>query len=286
MPKYLKCLMISAALAGFARTAAGASEECRGPSDDCALVGKWNVSIGVGAGEITNPLYDGENIPLVLIPHVSYYGKRFFLDDLDVGFTLLDTDSNTLSLIATPGYDRVYFYRTDPQNFFVTGVTPAGALETDVVGSGAQAPSPNATRLPNRPRHFTYLAGPEWTFKFAGISAQLDVLREITDQDNGEEVRAALGAPLLRRKGVLSANFGVTWKSASIVNYYYGEPGIYQGGAAFDPFVKLAYTLPLSSKWRFDAFYQYERLGNSIANSPIVADHSVATLFVGAVYTF
>jgi MipA family protein len=281
---------MSAALAGFARTAASASEECRGPSEDCAVVGQWNVSIGVGAGEITNPLYNSQNIPLVLIPHVSYYGKRFFLDDLDVGFTLLDTDSNTLSLIATPGYDRVYFYRSDPQNFFVTGVAPGGTNDTVAVGNGGgignQVPSQDATRLLNRPRHFTYLAGPEWTFKFAGISAQLDVLREITDQDNGEEVRAALGAPLLRRKGVLSANFGVTWKSASIVNYYYGEPGIYQGGGAFDPFVKLAYTLPLSSKWRFDAFYQYERLANSIANSPIVADHSVATLFVGAIYTF
>jgi outer membrane protein len=287
MSKYLRCLLISAAVAAFAQGAAAASEDCRGPSDDCAVVGKWNVSVALGAGEITNPLYNSKNIPLVLIPHVSYYGKRFFLDDLDVGFTMLETESNAFNLIATPGYDRIFFYRTDPQNFFVTGLTAAGAPEyTQVSGNAAQLPSPNASRLPSRARRFTYLAGPEWTFKYSGVSGQLDLLREITDQNQGDEVRAGLGLPLLRRKGVLSANFGVTWKSSAIVNYYYGEPGIYGGGAAFDPFVKLAYTLPLSSKWRFDAFYQYERLGNSIANSPIVAEHSVATMFVGAIYTF
>jgi MipA family protein len=289
MPKCLKNLLILAALGACVQASAAGPEDCRGPSEDCTAVGKWNVSVALGAGEITNPLYNSQNIPLVVIPHVSYYGKRFFLDDLDVGFTALDTGSNTLNLIATPGYDRVYFYRTDPQNFFVTGFTAAGAAEyTRVAGNSAQLPpsAVNATNLPNRPRRFTYLAGPEWTFKYAGISGQLDILRDITDQNNGDEVRAALGAPLLRRKGVLSANLGVTWKSAAIVNYYYGEPGIYQGGAAFNPFARLAYVLPLSSKWHFDAFYQYERLGDSIANSPIVAQHSVQTLFVGAAYTF
>jgi MipA family protein len=169
----------------------------------------------------------------------------------------------------------------------VTGVTASGLPEfTQESGNAAQAPASAAAKIAAHPRHFTYLAGPEWTFKYSGVSGQLDVLHEITDQNNGDEIRAGLGVPILRRKGTLSANFGITWKSASIVNYYYGEPGVYTGGSAFDPFVKLAYTLPLSSKWRFDAFYQYERLGNAIANSPIVAEHSVATMFVGAVYTF
>jgi outer membrane scaffolding protein for murein synthesis (MipA/OmpV family) len=90
----------------------------------------------------------------------------------------------------------------------------------------------------------------------------------------------------VKSKGALSANVGVTWNDAAIVNYFYGEPGIYRAGAALDPFAKLAYTMPLSSKWRFDAFTEYERLGNAIASSPIVDKHSVTTVFVGAVYAF
>jgi len=53
-----------------------------------------------------------------------------------------------------------------------------------------------------------------------------------------------------------------------------------------NPFLKLGYTLPLGRKWRFSAFAQYERLGDAIADSPIVEEHYVATAFVGAIYTF
>ena len=281
-------LLISALLAVFVlRAQRGAAEQtCTAPSPDCVAEHRWSFSVALGAGVRTNPLVHGESIPLVLVPHVSYYGKRFFLDDLDVGFTLAESDANTLSLVASPGYDRVYFYRTDLQNFFITGYLPSGvALYTAnpaAAGSGANA----ATTVTQRPRRITYLAGPEWTFKYESLTGQLDFLHEITGQSHGNEVRAALGIPLLKAKGLLSANTGVTWNDAAIVNYFYGEPGIYHAGSALDPFAKLAYTAPLSSKWRFDAFVEYERLGSAIVSSPIVDKHSVTTAFVGAVYAF
>jgi outer membrane scaffolding protein for murein synthesis (MipA/OmpV family) len=53
-----------------------------------------------------------------------------------------------------------------------------------------------------------------------------------------------------------------------------------------DPFIKLAYTIAITGRWRFSAFAHYERLGNAIADSPIVVEHYVATAFVGAIYTF
>ena len=251
-----------------------ADDACKQPSADCVAVGGWNISMALGAGLRTNPLVHGQDLPLVIVPHVSYYGERFFLDNLDLGFTLWDGDMNTVSLIASPGYDRVYFYRTDLQNIFVSGFSPTG--ETSVGTSERVAP---------RSRHVTYLAGPEWTFKYHGVTGQLDVLQESTGQ-RGEEVRAAIGIPVNMLKGTLTTNLGTTWKSADIVNYFYGAPGIYAAGSAFDPFLKVGYALPLSRKWRFSAFAQYEHLSNAIANSPIVAERYVATVFVGAVYAY
>ena len=90
----------------------------------------------------------------------------------------------------------------------------------------------------------------------------------------------------MESRGALTANVGLTWKSSTIVNYYYGAPAIYQGGSALDPFLKLGYTVPLAGQWRFSAFAQYERLGRAIADSPIVEEHYVATAFVGAIYAF
>src|ERR1700729_842514 len=260
--------------------AAGSEDDCEGPTAGCVAIGRWNFSVALGAGVRTNPLVNGKDIPLVVIPQFSYYGKRFFIDNLDFGFTLAERGANTFNLIATPGYDRVYFYRTDLQNFFIG--FPVNGFNPVVVDSL----TPGAIKVSTPAPRITYLAGPEWTFKYGPVSGQLDLLRDATGQNSGDEIRAGLGMPLLTLKGTVSANVGFTWKSAATVNYYYRVPLLYSGSAAFDPFIKLGYTLPLSSKWRFSAFAEYERLGNGIADSPLVAEHGVATVFLGAIYAF
>jgi MipA family protein len=267
----------------FCSAEAFAEGDCATASDECVPVGGWSLSVALGAGVRTNPLVHGQDIPLVIVPQFSYYGKRFFIDNLDPGVTLFEGESNTLSLVASPGYDRVFFYRSDLQNLFIGATTGVVGGHTALVSS---RPTPqSAEPLPDRSRKVTYLAGPEWTFKHAGISGQLDYLHEITGRNHGDEIRAALGIPLgTAVGGAWSVNLGATWKSAAVVKYYYGYPGLYSPGWALDPFVKLGYSRALSSQWTFGAFVHCERLGNAIADSPIVDRHYVTTAFVGATY--
>ena len=266
----------------FGAGVAFAEDDCEAPSDECVAVGHWNLSVAVGAGIRTNPVIHGQDIPLVVVPQFSYYGKRFFIDNLDPGVTLFEGETNTLSLIASPGYDRVFFYRSDLQNFFLGNFTPAGGTQSGYVGNPQ---GPQARReIPARPRKITYLAGPEWTFKYGSVTGQLDYLHEITGRNHGDEIRAALGIPLGQLGGSWSANVGATWKSAGIVNYYYGGPDFYEAGWALNPFAKIGYSRPLSRKWKLEAFVHCEHLGNAIADSPIVRNHYVTTAFVGATY--
>jgi outer membrane protein len=262
--------------AAMANTACASSvRDCDADSPDCVVVGKWNVSLALGAGVRSNPLVHGQDLPLVVVPQISYYGKRFYVDNLDVGFTAVDGETNTLSLIASPGYDRIFFYRSDLQNIFVT------------LGAASPTnPPPPPVQFPPRSRQITYLAGPEWNFKYNGVIAQFDVLREITGHDHGEEVRTAIEFPLRRSTGALSATIGMTWQSAAIVNYYYGAPRIYESGSALRPFLKLGYTRPLGRGWRLEGIAQYEHLANAIADSPIVAHNYVVTSFFGCIHAF
>jgi MipA family protein len=253
-------------------------DSCSASSKDCVAVGHWNFNISLGGGVRTDPVVHEAAIPLVVIPQFSNYGKRVFIEDLDLGFTLTESDSSTLSLIATPGYDRVFFYRSDLQNIFVSGIPYSS--DAAVVGPF------RGQSVPRRSPDWTYLAGPEWTFDIRGITGQLDLLHEITAHNHGNEVRAALGIPLIESTGSLSANVGLTWKSSAIVGYYYGVPRVYEGGWALDPFVKFGYSRPLSSKWRLTAFTEYEHLGNAIGDSPVVNAHYVLTVFAGATYAF
>jgi outer membrane protein len=260
--------------------AAASEADCQQASKDCVAQGRWNFSLSLGAGVRTNPLLQGRDIPLVVIPQFSYYGRRFFIDNLDLGLTLEEGNSNSLSLVASPGYDRVFFYRSDLQNIFVSGFAAAGAPPRVVPPDTA-----GAVQFPPRPRRVTYLSGPEWTFKYQGITGQLDLLHEITGQNHGNEIRAALRIPLVESQVSFAANIGVTWKNAAIVNYYYGEPNFYQAGSSLDPFLKLKFARPLGGKWQFNAFVEYEQLGKAIANSPIVMEDHVVTCFIGATYT-
>lgn len=264
-------------LAAWFSQAAAAQTTCTAPSPECVVVGQWDITLSVGAGSRSNPVSGNSDIPLVVIPQISYYGKRFFIESLELGFTLHEGDANTFNLITTPGYDRVFFYRNDLQNIFVGGVS-------GLVSAPADRGESLAGEIPVRRRHTTYLAGPEWIFNYGPVIGQLDALYEVTGKHNGYEVRAAVAAPIIQSKGSLVVSTGLTWKSSELVRYYYGVEGLYEPGSAVNPFLKLGYSLPLSDRWTFTAFAHYEHLDNAVANSPIVSDHGVTTAFAGIVF--
>jgi MipA family protein len=251
-----------------------AQSACKSPSVDCVAVGDLAVSVSVGFGTRTNPVAGRDDIPLFVLPYVSYYGERFFLESLEPGVTLYESDAHTFNLIASPGFDRVFFSRKDLQNVIVplAAVTPG----FQGVTSGAQD-----VAFPVGRRRTTYLAGPEWMFRHDKFIGQVSALYEVTGRHEGYEVRAAVSAPLVQRKQSLVVNTGVTWKSAQTVNYYYGVPGFYKPAGALSPFIKLNYALPLSDRWTFTAFVHYEYLDGSIVDSPIVSDREVVTAFAG-----
>ena len=256
--------------------AVGADAPCSSPSPDCAVVGRWEISASFGLGARSNPIIGKSDTPLVVIPRISYYGKRVFLENLDFGVTLHESEANTLNLIATPGYDRAFFFHNDLQNIFIPGGTS--------FSSGAPVPA-SGVEFEVSARHTTYLVGPEWTFSTGRISGQLDALREVTGEHDGYEVRAAVASPLFEgSKGSLVASMGLTWKSEEIVRYYYGVRQLYEPGSALNPFVKLRYSRPLSDRWTINAFAHYEYLASAIAESPVVAEEHVTTVFAGVAF--
>jgi outer membrane protein len=271
----LRTLFLCLASLALAPQLARAASACSAPSPECAVVGQFEISVSLGVGQRSNPVAGRSDIPLVVIPHLSYYGKRFFLENLEVGYTLHDGEANTFNLIAAPGYDRVFFYRNDLQNIFIEGGTTL-ATGAPIAASGQE--------FEVGPRRTTYLVGPEWTFDYGPVTGQFDALREVTGRHDGYEVRGALAAPLIQSQSSLVATAGFTWKSSEVVRYYYGVDALYEPGSAFSPFVKLRYARPLSERWTFNAFAHYEFLSNSIAGSPIVSQNHVTTLFAGAVF--
>jgi MipA family protein len=251
-----------------------AQSPCVATSPDCVVVGEWDLSVSVGLGERTNPIANSSDIPLVVIPQLSYYGKRFFVESLELGFTLHEGDAHTLNMIATPGYDRVFFVRDDLQNYFVSGV--GGAVSAPI--------APELQIAIDRPRRTTYLVGPEWLFDVGRLTGQMSALYEATGRHKGFEVRAAVATPLIQSTHSLVLSGGFTWKSSQLVDYYYGVDGFYAADDSLSPFIKLGYSRALGERWSLNAFVHYEYLDDAIADSPIVVDGSVTSAFIGVVF--
>ncbi|MDO3386452.1 MipA/OmpV family protein [Gilvimarinus sp. SDUM040013] len=101
--------------------AAGSDDACRPEVEDCVPVGQWQFSVGVGLGGRTNPLLEGDDIPIVLLPEISYYGERFFFDTTSLGYTLYEDKRHLLNAVATVGLDSMYFSDISLGNFVIEG---------------------------------------------------------------------------------------------------------------------------------------------------------------------
>jgi outer membrane protein len=120
------CSLLALTLALGLPFSAMAEDHCPPDSSDCVQVGKWQLGLGIGLGSRSNPVVNRSDIPLVLLPEVSYTGERFFIQNLDFGAILWENQTHQLNLLLTASYDQVFFHRWNPGNFVVESfVAPA-----------------------------------------------------------------------------------------------------------------------------------------------------------------
>jgi hypothetical protein len=99
----------------------------------------WRLGLALGYGKRTNPLIQSDDIPVILDVDVAWFGKRWFFDNGDLGFALLDEPAFTTSLVARVNSDRVFFGKTNARfvNFSYQG---ANFASTPLVDSTTGAP--------------------------------------------------------------------------------------------------------------------------------------------------
>lgn len=288
--------------------------------DGCVAVGEWQLGVSIGLGMRSNPLVDGDDVPLVIIPSVAYYGERFFIENLDIGFTVLDRPDHQLNALLTPGYDRLYFERWDIRNIFTD--PSFDSLGSSIAGSEAGPESKPETGSGNDvdfesgvgdsldpgdeslisgrqgepvsldDRKLAALGGIEYSRWWGPHTLQLQVLHDVSGVHNGMEVRGAWQWQQSRGDQAVNLTLGFAWKDSKLMDYYYGvaahEAGLgreeYNAGSGMNPFVRVGWQRRLSPKWTLRANLQWDELSQAMTDSPLLEqDYSVAA-FVGVKY--
>jgi outer membrane protein len=319
-PLVLVCLAVQTAVAASA-SGQRADQPCKAEPADCVAIGQWHFSLGVGLGGRSNPVAGNEDLPIILLPNVSYYGERFFWETDTLGYTLVESPVQMLNLIATVSYEQTFFNDWGVGNFSFEGGssgagqianTPAGGLADsdgvplpgDLVDTGSDlngqdlGPAPviqefiDLDRLHDR--NIAGLAGVEYSLELGAISLGFQALQDISGVHEGHELRAAASRTFTTGEQSAALTVGAEWKDAKTLNYFFGvrESEVDNAAAAYSVgddlsyYLKIDWRMRLSTHWELRGIVHHRRFGNEVKDSPIVDEDSTTAAFIGGVYHF
>jgi len=249
----------------------------------------WQLSLALGVGARTNPVMDNDKIPLVVIPQVSYQGEHFFIQNLDIGYTLFQNEAQQLNLLLTPSYDQVFFNEWDINNF----VDSSSFVNSFENGPTVEQVNRTIDKSRLHDRRMAAMAGLEYSQTAYDLDFQLQVLKEATGYYDGSEVRLALSKSISLGKNDVKLTLGANWQSAATLSYFYGlTPQDTQGhppynaGSGVTGLLRFDWNYQIDEHWGLRFFTSYRHLSHSITDSPLVTSNNVITAFAGGVYHF
>jgi outer membrane protein len=145
------------------------------------------------------------------------------------------------------------------------------------------------------PRRMAVLAGMEYSVYLGNTSVSVQWLHDVIGVHQGQEVRLGLDRRFRYQQNQFTLAGGAVWQSAKVIDYYYGldlgeleqSPELaYRAGDSTTPYVRLGWRRPISQGWTLQATVHHKWLGSAVTASPLVAQDSSTTVFVGGVYHF
>lgn len=263
--------------------------QCQQENEQCVEISQWQLSLSIGAGTLTNPLNGGDNIPLVIIPKIHYYGENFFIENNVIGYSFYQSDDLIISAVSQLNREKAFFTDWQPSHLFISSFS-----ESTVIAPEDEKVSKNDIRK----RKWAVDAGLQinWFIsQSTEIKAQL--FHDINNVYNGLNGQLAfnhsISLPSFTQSKVRLAA-GINWQSSDLSNYYYGIShqdqvdlaNLYQASTGINPFISINYRYQLSKDWQLSLFAKHEWLGEHIADSPLIEDQHITSAFIGAVYAF
>ncbi len=254
----------------------------------------WRLGIAAGYGERTNPLIQSDDIPVIIDLDLAWFGKRWFFDNGDLGFALVEHDRFTTNLVALVNSDRAFFSKTNTRYVtFRTSVNGAiGPAFNPTTGELVTQDDPVPLKPPKR--DYAIEAGFETLFDGAWGAATLRAFHDVSGTHDGYEVSASYSFRHTRGRFSVSPSVGLTWKDDALSNYYWGvhpdeasfvlAPYDARGGLSWEAGLRGTYYLTKRTRLAMSA--NYERLQHSVEQSPIVAENHVFGYFAGVAWSF
>ncbi|CAI3805504.1 hypothetical protein JAMGFMIE_03889 [Rheinheimera sp. MM224] len=264
---------------------------CSSDEDGCVESEQFQLSVALGAGQRSNPLYDGESFPMLLLPDFSYYTDTWFIDNGTVGYSLAQNDQFAVSLVMRLNSEKGYFQRWFAGN--VITMNSSGSFLPPEVETGAERSMSRVSVEHVKKRPTAVDAGLQFNWFGEQWQSRLNLWQDVNSKYEGQNASLSWSRFWPLAGGQFDLSTSLYWKSAKLIDTYYGvgEDELYyleryQGRASWQPELRLGWQKALTSRWSVLTFYRYLHLDDAMTDSPLVQDDSVQTWFVGMSYRF
>jgi outer membrane protein len=228
---------------------------------------------------------------------IAWFGERWFFDNFDLGFALVDNSHYTANVVARLNSDRAFFGKTNTRyvNFTIT----SGGEQVPIAAPPGPPGSPDQgivepIQLKVPDRDYAVELGLEMLFDGEWGHATLRAFHDVSNTHEGYEISADYSYRWVRGRFTIAPTVGVAYKSAELSDYYWGVhadevlPTLqgYQvdGGIGWEAGLRTSYYITKSMRVAVSA--NYEQLTHNIALSPLVAEPYVIGYFAGLAWQF
>lgn len=264
---------------------------CAADKESCAESDQFQLSIALGAGQRSNPLYGGDGFPMLILPDFSYYADSWFIDNGIAGYSLTQNDQFAVSLVARLNAEKGYFQRWFAGN--VITMSNLGSFLPPEVETGAEKSMAAVSIDYVKKRPTAVDAGIQFNWFGEQWQSRLNLWQDVNSKYNGQNASLSWSRFWPLAGGRFDLSTTLYWKSAKLIDTYYGvgEDELYylerySGRDSWQPEIRLSWQKALTSRWSVLTFYRYLHLDSAMTDSPLVQDTSVETWFVGMSYRF
>ena len=262
----------------------------------CIAENSWKIGIAIGLGGRTNPLVDGDTIPLLIVPDIAYYAESAYFDNGELGWQLLPSPTTSIEFFVAPNFEQANFSFWHTANLLAPS-----SLNENSPDPGADGSEPPIGEQPDwisvddiASRDWAFDAGFRWQWYSDNHHFSVSVAHDASKVY--EDAHASIKYQYLTQlKGwhIRISPF-LKWYSDGLTDYYYGisERDTQSGEFIYTASGGLQYGLSLYAAYKINANWHglvranLTQLHSGMTDSPLVEDNSIYTAFAGFAYRF
>lgn len=256
--------------------------------------GQWQFSLAAGSGQTETPLSNRQPVKGHVMPVVSYYGERFYLENSHLGYALLEQDQFYLDLAGELNRDGM-FYRFDGVDKFgwwdALGI--GGSIESGVENGGHPVQYP-ADWFQDIKRDLSYMGGLAATWLHDAGQLRLSFLQDISGVHGGQTIRLSAQRDWHWQALAIRLQLGIERNNKTLNTYYYNVrpqelnavPSYFHTGASLNGYYGITVSYQFHPDWAVLAHWQQYHLDHALMASPLLARASYHSRFIGVRYNF